>query len=120
MSMKAAAVKKRAPKARTMLTMKAVAESRAGTKGATARALASTNGKYTVGKCSALGSGCTLEHLQNNRHFCADGGDGVHAIAPCAKGVDGRLYCFPCYKGNVEDKENELHLNTGNCPDMSE
>jgi len=125
MSMKATAAKKRAPKARTMLTMKAVAESRAGTRGATAKAKAlaaavvSTNGKYTVGKCSALGSGCTLEHLQNNRHFCADCGDGVHAIAPCGKEVDGKLYCYPCFQDNV-DKENELHLNTGNCPAMSE
>ena len=123
MSMKATAAKKRAPKARTMLAMKAVAESRAGTRGATAKALAaatvSTNGKYTVGKCSALGSGCTLENLQNNRHFCADCGDGVHAIAPCGREVAGKLYCYPCFQDNV-DKENELHLNTGNCPAMSE
>jgi len=66
MSMKATAAKKRAPKARTMLAMRG-----AGTRGATAKALdvaaVSANGKYTVGKCSALGSGCTLENLQNNR-----------------------------------------------------
>jgi len=113
MSIKATAAKnaakgKRVPKARTMATLKAVADSKAST------FVTASNGKYTVGKCSALGSGCTLEHLQNNRHHCADCGDGVHAIEPCGKEAKGKMYCYPCYQDN-KDKENELHLNTGNC-----
>ena len=114
MSIKATAAKKRAPKARSMLSVKAA------TRGATKAAFmtATSNGKYTIGKCHAMGRDCTLDHLQNNRHHCADCGDGVHAIEPCAKEYKGKLYCMNCFQDN--NKENQLHLNTGNCPTMSD
>ena len=36
----------------------------------------------------------------------------------CHKEVDDKLCCYPCFEDNA-DKENELHLNTGNCPAMA-
>ena len=113
MSIKATAAKKRAPKAKSMLSMKSAA-----TRGATKAAFmtATSNGKCTLGKCHAMGSDCTLDHLQNNRHHCANCGDGVHAIEPCGKELKGKLYCMNCCADN--DKENQLVLNQGNCPAM--